>query len=450
MNVSLKNIDAVSAIVKVEIEKNDYAEQVEKSLRKLRQQAKLPGFRPGMAPLGLIKKMYGKQSLAEEVNKLTTNGLYSYLQENKVRVLGEPIVNETEQKQIDLDVDENFEFCFDIAIKPEIDIQLSKADNLKTYRPLIDDKVVNEQIESYRKQYGSYDKADAVVAEDLIKGMLTELEEGSPKVDGIVIDEAVLMPSFMKGKMEQKKFIGAKIGKSVIFNPFKSYKGAEVEIASLLKIEKEAVKNMKSDFTFEIKEITRYTPAELNKDFFDKVLGPDMAKDETEFYDKIKEKLLMQFDYYVGQIQKKAVRDMLIEKANDVVFPENILKRWLLISNQKSTMEEIENDFPNVIRDLKYHFIKEQLVAAHDIKVEDEDVNTIARQVVRSQFAQYGMYTLPDEMLDNYSKNILSKQETVDKIADQALDDKLTALVKELITVDEQEMPLDEFRKISG
>ena len=447
MNISLKNIDAVSVLLKVEIEKNDYAESLDKSLRKMRQQARIPGFRPGMTPLGYIKKMYGKQAMAEEVNKLVTNGLYSYLKENQVNVLGDPIPNETEQKKIDFDIDENFEFCFDIALKPEIMAQLSKDDTLMSYRIMIDDETVDKQVDSYRKQYGTHEMADTVVAEDLVKGKIIELEAGVPKTDGIVIEDAVLMPAYMKGKMEQKKFIGAKNGKTIIFNPYKTYKGAEAEIASFLKIEKDEVKNMKSDFSFEIKEITRYNPAELNPEFFDKILGPEAAKDETEFREKIKESISTQYASYVEIILKRNMRDMLIQKTDDVVFADDILKRWLLITN-KSTMEEVENDFPKVIKDLKYHFFREKLVREHDLKVENDDIDALARQVVRSQFAQYGMMSVPDDMLENYVKDMLKNEKTVDDLADRVLDEKLTVLIGTLITIDEQEVTVDKFNEI--
>jgi len=448
MNISFNNIDAVSAILKVEIEKNDYAEPLEKSLRKLRQKAQLPGFRPGMVPLGYIKKMYGKQSLLEEVNKLVSNGLFSYLQDNQVNILGDPIPNEKEQKMLDFDVEENFEFCFDIALRPDINIELTKDDSLILYKATVDDEAIDKEVDSYRKQYGSLEQADTVAAEDVVKGKIIEMEAGAPKTDGIVIDKASLMPSYMKGKMEQKKFVGAKIGKTIIFNPYKAYKGAEAEIASFLEIDKEAVKNMKSDFSFEITEISRYAPAEINQELFDKIFGADAVKDETEFRDKIKNLIASQYDSYGEIIFKRNIRNMMVEKAKDVVFADDILKRWLLIKNEKSTIEEVENDYPNVTRDLKYHFIKEKFITAHDIKVEEDDINALAQQVVRSQFAQYGMMSVPDDMLDNYVKDMLKNEKTIDELAERVLDEKMTVLLKEIITIDEQSVTIEAFRTI--
>lgn len=448
MNVSLKNNGAVSGILKVEIEKNDYAEQLSKNLQKLRQKVNMPGFRKGMVPIGIVKKFYGKQAMAEEINKLVSDKLFSYIRDNNIKILGEPIPNETEQKVIDFDTAEDFEFCFDIALAPEIDVKLTKKDKLTSYQIKIDDEIVNKQVDSYSKNYGSYDKVDKVEEEDLVKGTIVELEDGTPKAAGIFIEDAVLMPSYMKGKTEQKKFIGAKLGDKIVFNPNKAYKGAEAEIASFLKIDKDAVKEMKSDFTFEIKEITRHKSAELNQELFDRIFGQDMVKSEAEFRDKIKDSLAEQFAPESEYKFIKDMRDMVITKAGDVAFADDILKRWLLIANEKTTKEAVDNDYPKVVEDLKYHLVKEQLVKDNDIKVEKEDLEALGRRVAKSQFAQYGMLSVPDDVLDNYTKDMLNKQETANNLVDRVIDEKLSTFMKDKITVNEKEVTAEEFGKI--
>ena len=448
MNVSLKNIDAVSALLKIEIEKNDYAEQLDKRLRSLRQKAQMPGFRQGMVPLPIIKKMYGKQALLEEVNKLVTNGIQSHLKENNLNVLGDAIPNETEQKKLDFDVDENFEFCFDIALTPEINAQLTKDDSLPSYRIVIEDEIVDQQIDSYRRQFGSHEMVDKAAADDLIKGRMIELENGAPKDSGIKIEEATFLPSFMKGKMEQKKFIGATVGKMVVFNPFKAYKGAEAELASLLKIDKEAVKNMKSDFSFEITEITRYQTAELNQELFDKIFEKEPVKNETEFRERIKDLILSQYFSLDDVVFRRNMHDMLIRKADDVVFADDILKRWLLLTNEKTTKENVENEYPAFVKDLKYNFVKNKLVKDNNLKVEDEEIEAMAVQVVRSMFAQYGIYSVPDDELDDYVKNMLNDEKKVNDLVSRVLDEKLSVMIKERITIVEHEVTTQEFKKI--
>ena len=386
MNVSLKNNDAVSGLLKIDIEKNDYADQLKKNLQKIRQQANMPGFRKGMVPMGMIQKLYGKQAMVEEVNKIVSEKLFSYIRENNINILGEPIQSEKEQKEINFDTDENFEFCFDIALMPDVDVKLTKKDKITSYSIIIDDELIDKQVETYGKKYGSYDKVDNVKEEDLVKGTIVELEDKSPKPAGIFIEDAVLMPLYMKGKMEQKKFLGAKLGDKIIFNPYKAHKGAEAELSSFLKIAKEEVKNMKSDFSFEIKEITRHKAAEFNQEFYDGVFGPGVVTDETEFRDKVRESLSEQFAPECDYKFSKDMRSMFLRKAGDVTFADDILKRWLLASDEKATMESVENDYPKVVEDLKYYLTKEKIVKDNDIKVETEDIQAMGRRFAKMQF----------------------------------------------------------------
>ncbi|MDR0573662.1 MAG: trigger factor [Tannerella sp.] len=449
MNVSFKNNDAVSGILKVEIEKNDYAEQLDKNLHKLRQKVNMPGFRKGKTPVNIIKKLYGKQVLAEEVNKLALDKLFSYIRENNIKILGEPVPNETEQKTIDFDVDENFELCFDIALMPEIEVKLTKEDQLTSYRLKVDDEIVDKQVDSYCKNYGSYDKADKVEEEeDLVKGTIVELEDGSPKTAGIFVEDVVLMLSYMEDDMEQKKLIEAKLGDKIVFNPYKAYNGAKAKIAALMKIDKDAVEDMKSDFSFEIKEITRHKSAELNQELFDRIFGQDAVKSEAEFRDKIKESFMEQFVPESEGKFIKDMRDMLIRKVGDVAFADDILKRWLLVSNEKTTKEAVENDYPKVIEDLKYHLAKKKLVEDNRIKVEYGDIEALGRRIAKSQFARYGILSVPDDALENYTKDLLKKQETANNLTDRAINEKLSVLMKDLITINEKEVTSEEFGKI--
>ena len=282
----------------------------------------------------------------------------------------------------------------------------------------------------------------------MVKGTIVELEDGAPKSAGIFIEDAVLMPSYMKGKMEQKKFVGAKLEDVIVFNPYKAYKGAEAELASFLKIAKEEVKDMKSDFTFEIKEITRHKGAELNQELFNQVFGQDAVKDETEFREKIKDSLTEQFAPEVEYKFIKDMREMLIRKAGDVALADDILKRWLLISNEKASPEAIESDYPKVVEDLVYHLAKGQIVKDNEIKVETADLEALGRRVAKSQFAQYGMLSVPDDVLDNYSKDMLKKQDVVNNLVDRVIDEKLSVFAKSKITVDEKEVTAEEFGKL--
>ncbi|MDR0743979.1 MAG: trigger factor [Tannerella sp.] len=448
MNVSLKNNDAVSGILKVEIEKNDYAGLLDKNLHKLRQKMSMPGFRKGMVPLSIVKKLYGKHAMAEELNKLVSEKLLSYIRENDIKVLGEPIPNETEQKPLDFDMDEDFEFCFDVALSPVIDVKLTKRDKLNYYQVKIDDELIDKQVDSFLNNYGSYDKADKVEEADLLKGIVTELEDGEPKAGGLLIEDAILKPSFMKGKMEQKKFIGARPDSRVVFNPYKAYKGAAAEIASFLGIEKDKVKDMKSDFIFEIKEITRYKPAEINQVLFDRIFGTNVVQDEAAFRAKTKEYLVEQFTPESEYKFTKDMQAMLLKKAGNVTFAEDVLKRWLLISSDKTEKEQVDDDYPKVIEDLTYRLIKEKLVRDNGIKVEREDLEAWGKRVVRAQFTQYGILFIPDNVLEKYVTDLLKKPETVKNLSGKIIEEKLSALIKNKVTVTVREMTVEEFDKV--
>lgn len=448
MNVSLKNIDAVSGIVKLEIVKADYAEQVEKSLRNFRQKANVPGFRKGMVPMGMVKKMYGKHVLVEEVNKLVSENLFKYINENKLNVLGEPMPNETEQQPINFDTQEDFEFCFDVALAPEIKIELSKGDKLPYYQVAIDEEMLNQQVDAYTANFGSYDAAEEVEEKDLVKGTIAELENGSPKEGGIVVEDAVLMPSYLKDEAEKAKFIGAKANTVIVFNPNKAYEGAEAEIASLLKVDKEAVAGLTGDFSFEIKEITRHKKAELNQELFDKVFGEGVVSSEEEFKNKIKDALAEQFTPQSDFKFLLDAREVLVQKAGELKFADNLLKRWLLAANEKNTAEKLDEEYPKIIEDLKYQLIKENLVKGNNLKVEDADIENFAKRVAKAQFAQYGMLSVPEDVLANYAKDMLKNKQTLQNVLDRAVEEKLAAWLKEQVELDVKEVSAEEFNKL--
>lgn len=449
MNVSLKkNDDAVSGIVKLEIVKDDYAGLVDKSLRSVRQKANVPGFRRGMVPMGLVKKMFGKQVLVDEVNKLVSESLFNYIRDNGLRVLGQPIPNMTEQKPLDFDKDENFEFCFDVALAPEIHIELSKEDKLPFYQVIVDDEMVNNQVQSYRENFGSYDKVEEVEEADILKGTVAELENGAPKEGGIVVEEVVLRPSYLKNEEEKAKFIGAKVNTVVVFSPNKAYDGAEADIASLLKMDKENVAGIDADFSFEIKEILRHKDAELNQEFFDKIVGENAVSSEEEFRGKIKESMTEQFAPQSNFKFLTDARDMLEAKVGELKFADEVLKRWLQVANENSTREKIDEDYPRLVKDLKYQLIKDELVRRNALRATDDDIEQFAERVAKAQFAQYGMMFVPGDVLKNYATDMLKNKQTLQNVAERVIEEKLAEWLKEQVELEVKEVTADEFGKL--
>jgi len=447
MNIVKKDLDQNNAIVTLSIVKADYSEQVDKKLRETRKKANIPGFRPGMVPAGLIKKMYGKQMVAEEINKMVSDSLYNYIRENDVNVLGEPLPNVTEQKVIDFDTQEDFEFVFDLGIAPEFDVELTKKDKVKFYTITVSDEMIENQVKSYTGRYGKYIQEEVVEEKDMLKGELLEMADGKVNESGLKVTDATLTAAYMKDDAQKALFVGAKKGDIVTFNPTKAFEN-ETEISSMLKISKEAAKEITSDFQLKIESITRYHESAIDQELFDKVYGEGVVKTEEEFRTKIKENiqenLAADSEYKFGVDAQK----MLVEKYNDLAFPDAFLKRWVLSSNENITPETLEEDFPKMIENLKWQLIKNKLEKANDVKVEKEDIDNYARKMAKAQFAQYGMIGMDDEIIANYAKDMMKKEETFRNIMDKVSEEKVLAAVKEAVKLENKEITIEEFNKM--
>lgn len=449
MDTSLISVDSVNAILKIEVKKADYQVKVDEAVKAFRKKANVPGFRPGTVPVGMVKKMYGKSILADEVNKLVGEGIYNYIQENKLNILGEPLPNQEKQQPVDFAKEEDYEFFFDIALAPEIKLDLTKKDKMDYFKIAIDEELVQKQISSYKANYGKYETVEEdAKPTDLLKGEVVELENGAPKAGGIAVEGAVLMPSYMKDEEEQAKFANVKKEAQIVFNPGKAYDGNETEIASFLHIDKDAVEAIAPEFMFTVKEITRYKEADLDQALFDKVFGEGTVKTEAEFLDKIKESLSSQLAPDSDYKFLLDARALLENKVGDLTFPDAFLKRWLLTTGSEKTAESLDAEYSKILEDLKFHLIKEQLAKDNDLKIEEADVRNVAMQAARVQFAQYGMVGMPDDVLANYANEMLKNKETSRNLVDKAMEEKIAACLKSLITLNEKEISLDEFKKI--
>ena len=449
MNVSLQNIDKVSALLTVKLEKADYQEKVDKSLKTFRQKAQIPGFRKGMVPMSLVKKMYGKSVVAEEVNKLLSEKVYDYIKSNNINMLGEPMPNEEKQQVIDFDTMEDFEFVFDIALAPEFKAEVSSSDKVDYYTIEVTDAMVDNQVKAYTQRNGKYEQVAAYEDNDMLKGLIAELDEnGNTKEGGIQVEGAVLMPSYMKNDEQKAIFANAKVNDVLVFNPNTAYDGHAAEIASLLKIEKEAAAEVKSDFSFQVEEITRFVSGELNQEIFDQVFGEGVVKTEEEFRAKIKESIAEQL---VADSDYKFLidaRKMLMEKVGKLEFPDALLKRVMLLNNREKGEEFVAENYDKSIEELTWHLIKEQLVKDNEIKVEQEDVIKMAKEATKGQFAQYGMMTVPEDILENYAQEMLKKKENVDGLVGRVVEAKLATALKAKVTLDNKTVPMEEFNKM--
>ena len=449
MNISFEKVDNVNALLTVNIDKADCQENVDKVLKNYRKNANVPGFRKGMVPMGLIKRQYEKAVLAEEVDKLMQDKVNEYIRENKINMLGMPLPNEEKMKPVDFDTQDAFEFVFDIALAPEFKIELNEKDTIPYYNVEVTEDMINRQVDMYKDRAGKYEKFEQYQDNDMLKGLLVELDEnGNAKEGGLQVESAVMMPSYMKNEEQKAIFANAKLNDVLTFNPAEAYDNNESELASLLRIKKEEVANHKSNYTYQIEEIQRHVPAELNQTLFDVVFGEGAVKSEEEFRNRIKADMERQlredsdFRFIVD------LRDYTMKKVGEVTFPEATLKRVMLANNRDKGADYVEKNFEGSIKELTWHLIKEQLVEANGIKVNDDDVKAMARQTTLAQFAQYGMGSVPEDLLDKYVKQTLEKPENVENMISRVIENKLGETLKGKVTLDNKTISLDDFNKL--
>ena len=450
MNISFEAPDKINGLMTITLEKDDYQGEVEKTLKDYRKRANVPGFRPGMTPMGLIKRQYGAAIKVDVVNKMLGEKLYEYVRENKIQMLGEPLPSD-KQEALNFESDEPLTFVFDIAVAPEFEAKLSAKDKIDYYNITVDDKLIDQQVEMYQQRAGHYDKVEAYDAEqrDMLKGDLRELDaDGNVKEGGIELSEVSLMPQFIKVDEQKQLFNGSKLGDVITWNPRKAYPDNDSELSSMLKIDKEAVAEHTGDFTYQITEISRFIKHKLNQELFDKTFGEGVVNGEKEFRQKIADQIGQQFAADSDYKFLQDVRAHMEKKVGKLDMPEALLKRFMLQRNKDKGADFVEKNFDKSIQELGWHLIKEQLVEANQIKVEDADLKAVAKEVARAQFAQYGMSNVPEEYLENYADEMLKKRENTDGLVDRAVDVKLTAALKGVVKLNEKPISLEDFQKM--
>lgn len=442
MQFNQSEIKDLMTVLTLTVEPADYQEAVQKELKQLRQKANIPGFRPGMVPAGLVKKMYGKGVMAEVINKTLSDALGKYIEEQHLNILGDPLPNEELTPKVDFDTQDTFTFAFDIALAPEFDASLNGHNKLTRYNIEVTDEMVNNQVESYAQRFGDYVEADDVQDGDVIKGLLTEQRE-----NGMTKENAMLNPQYMTDKDQAALFKGAKKGDVITFNPQKAFQ-SEVEISSLLDITKQEAKELTSDFTFEIQGITRHQAAKIDGELFAKVYGENAITDEADFRAHVKaeieENMAEDSDYKFGLDAKAAV----MKKMEGLTFPEDFLKRWLHATNEKLTDEEIDKDFPQMIEELKWHLAKDQLLKKYNINVEKEDVEDYAKKVAKMQFMQYGLMHVDDAYLTNYAQQMLKDENQLRGIVERVAEQKIYAALKTVVKLEEKSISHADFGKL--
>lgn len=436
MNITRENIDALNAVVKVDIEKADYSDKVEKILSDYRKTANIPGFRKGHVPMGLVKKQYGKAVLVDEVNKLLQDALNKYLTEEKLDVLGNPLPKP--QDDLDWDAD-TFSFEFELGLAPEFDVNLKGKKAITHYNIQADDKMIDGQVESIQKQFGKLVSQPEVEEDSEITGTFKSEEKDIDNTITLTLDK-------FKTKTNQKKLIGKKVG-DVIELKTKGLYSDDHELMHALKVSHDDAHGLDIKVTFEIKEINKRELAELDQELFDKLYGKDVIKSVTELKNKIKEDAEKQF---VQQSDQKLINDVTEYLVENTKFdlPAEFLQKWIQNSGEKAMDEtQAKEEYDKSEKALRYQLIESKLMEANDLKVDFEDVKELANNMIKAQMAQFGQMNPSEKEVEDITARVLSNQDEVRRISEQVVSQKLLSLYKEKANLKEKKVTYDEFVK---
>ena len=447
MNITRENVDKLNALLTVTVEKADYEEKVDKVLREYRRNANIKGFRQGNAPMGMIKRMYYVPVLADEVNKLVSESLFEFINKEEIRILGEPLAKKNEEKTIDFEQDEKFEFQFELGLSPEINMEVTDKDKFPYYKIKVAKKELEEYKENVAKRYGEFVSVDAANDSELIKCSLYQVNtDGEEIEEGIRVEDVSMSLDMMKDTEQQMLFKGAKKDEQIIFNIKKAYPN-DTELASLLRINKEEIPLIDGKFKCLINDVQAFEKAKIDTDLFDKIYGEGTVKTEDDFNKKLQEEMLIQYDRDGEYRFGIDVRDTLVKKAK-MDLPVDFLKRWLLETNENMTQEQVDSDFSQYEDDFRWQLIKDQLYKTHEISADEKEIRESAKEVARAQYQQYGIHDIPEEYLENYANELLTKKEEARRITDRKLEEKLLNFIKNTARVEEKEITVEKFRKL--
>lgn len=440
MKVEKLPVDDLTFRLNVTIEKADALEKRKKALNNYRRTAEIKGFRKGMAPMSLIEKMHGMSALIDAVNDLIAEQLNNYIQENKLNVLGEPLPNDELQKKIDWDNDTVYEFVFDVALAPQVKVEISKDDKIVYYNPTVSDADIDAAKSNILKQYGKLEDTDAVKDEDFI---VADLVQGETKVEGTYITLKQMSDD------NKKIFLGKMAGDSFEINVNDVFTN-EADRASLLKVKKEELATIEPLWTVTIKEIKTFVDAEENQELYNKMFGEGVVNSADEFKAKLVERIEEEYAQESEYRFMLDAREYFLNKVN-IPVPEAFMKRWLHVVNEgKVTMEEIEKEFDLFLKDFRWQLIRGAILKDNNLTVTKEDVLKVATNIARYQFAMYGINNVPEEHLAQYAEKLLADEKQNRRIIEKAEEDKAIAFIKENVTVEPKEIAIEELRKLNN
>lgn len=447
MNITRENIDDLNAVLKVEISKPDYEEKVETVLKDYRKKANIKGFRPGMVPIGLVRKIYGKAVQVDEINKLVTESIQKYISDEKIEVLGDPLPKIDEHDHIDFDTQENFTFSFELGLAPSFELKLSRKNKVDFHEIIIDEKMKNDYLNNYTRRFGELRKADVVEEKDVVKGKIVAADnDGNPLAEGPVVDDTTIGIDIIKDEEIKNLFLGKTSGEIVVFDIRKAFPN-DSEIGGILRKTKEEAENINGNFILTIHEISRFYPAELGKELYDRIYGEDVVSTEEEFMKKLEEEIAENLKRESDYKLMLDVKALALEKT-EFSLPEEFLKKWLLRINENTTAEQIESEFDQFRKDLKWQMIKNKVAKENEVKITEEELVKEAEKITRYQFQQYGLFYVKDENITNYAKETLKREEDAKRIADKILEEKVINILKEQVNIENKSVTVEEFNKL--
>ena len=449
MKITQSKIKDLMATLKVEVVEKDYRENVDKILKDYRKTAVMPGFRKGKTPMSIINKKYKTAVTVEEVNKILQDEMYKHISENKVKVLGSPMPKKSE-KAIDWEKDNDFSFEFEIGLAPDFDVKITKKDKLNYYNIKAGEKLLDNYCNDIAKRYGKMGDMDVSEEGDLVFCNIEQIDVDGKVMENGIKNEATVSMDFIAEKKIKKQFVGVKSGDSFKINVIKAFANHS-DLGAMLNVKHEAIHNLSSEeFQFTVKNINRLTQAELDVELFDKVYGQGTIKTLKEFRAKIKEEAEMSFVAESDRMLKNDVVSHLLEK-NKFDIPDDFLKRWLVqTSEQPITLEQIESEYDMYSKSLKWQLIENKVNEKYDIKIEQEEIITHAKNLISRQMIQYGQPVLDDEKLNEIADSILKKEEERKKIVDQLYDQKSLAVYKENFKLMDKDISYDDFVKLAS
>lgn len=451
MNITTTNLDDVSMRLTVNVEESDYKTKVIDELKRIGRTHTIPGFRKGHISIQDLQRRFGRQVTSDVINNEVYEAVVKYIDENKLNVLGQPLP--VEVKELDLKNQKDFTFEYDLALAPQLDIELDKKVTLPYYTIEVSDEMIDEQDKNLRKRFGKQEPGPEFEEDALVKGAIKELNvDGTVKEgdDAIQVENGIVAPMYFVDKEQAEKFKGAKVGDKVVFNPKKAAGDNLTELSSMLNIDKERAAQVEGDFEITISEIIVVRLAELGEEFYTSVFGSDKVHDEAEYRAAVKDMIAGELAGNSQVIFRYTVKNDLMDKYGKMQLPDELLKKWLVSRDAELTAENIDERYPAISEDLKWQLIRDKVAEKLDVKITEDALLAFAKSMAARQFAQYGMTNMPEDVIEKYAKNILEDKNSRARLIEQVGDNILFQAIANAVTVDNKEVSLDEFKEIAS